>query len=92
MAAATVFRVLEARLVRCAGRWEFGSRCGLVLAQGFTISFLFESFKIQKWKAIWFAPGNLVKERGPFFCSLNFQLPRHLAQLMRRNSEPAPLS
>jgi hypothetical protein len=85
MAAATVFRDCWERPEAASGavRWEAGSRFEAGLAQGFTISFLFESFKIQKWRAIWFACGNFVKERGRFFYALNCVIPRHLAHGLR---------
>jgi hypothetical protein len=85
MAAATVFRRGWGRpeVVSCAVRLEVGSLFKAGLAQGFTNCFLFESFKIQKWNAIWFPGNNFVKERGMIFCGLNCLIPSHLAHVMR---------
>jgi hypothetical protein len=46
-----------------------GSRLEADLARGFTTVFLFESFKIQKWKAIWLRGCKFVKDRRPVFMS-----------------------
>jgi len=63
MAAKRVFRVCRhgPEVGGVALRWETGSRIEADCECGFTNCFQFESFKIQKWEAIWLPHRHFVK-------------------------------